>query len=661
MESPAQTRESVRAKRTVLGMLAHAVESYPDDPYALRKSDSGYVATSYRQVAEAARQVGAWLVARGFAKGDRAAIIAEGSPEWIIGELGLVSAGCVSVPLSIKLLEEAIPFHVAHSGSRAVLTTRNQLEKVLGALARVEGHDLIVIYLDEDFDEALAAAARAGFEASRLFSFAAIRREGAALLADPASGVGELLREREEGADEGDTVTVSYTSGTTGNPKGIQLTHLNYWTNCHDAIEVFKIPRGWRTLLVLPIDHSFAHTCGLYASLLISWQLWFVDSRGGGIATLRNIPLNLLDARPHILLTVPALSGNFMKKIIQGVEEKGAFVEKLFKLGIKAGIALNGDGFRRPSLAVRAANFLPWWLAKVLVFGAVKQKVFGDSIRYCVGGGACLDVKQQEFFAALGVPIYQGYGLTEAAPVICTNSPDRHKFGSSGFVFPSVDCAIVDGEGTSLPVGEVGEIVVRGDNVMKGYLANPEATGAALVEGWLHTGDRGRLDADGFLTVVGREKALLVGADGEKYSPEEIEEAVTFSTDLIDQIMAWCDEQKYVSVFVTLDEARVRKLIAAEGIASAEALLARLREEFFRFKADPKGRKIQGAWIPAGFHIMAEAWSDRDGTVNSTMKIVRHRIVEVHRDRVDYACTPEGSRTENPRNVAVLRQLFSLP
>lgn len=648
-------------KRTVLRMLAEAVESFPDNPYALRKSDSGYVATSYRQAAAKARQVGAWLLSRGFAKGDRATILAEGSPEWIVGELGLVTAGCVSVPLSIKLLEEEIPFRLAHSGSRAVFTTKNQLDKVLAALAKLPDRDILVVYLDEDPEAAPEIAARRGFAASRILAFETLLAEGARLLADPASGVAAELEARMAGVEESDTVTISYTSGTTGNPKGIQLSHLNYWTNCHDAIEVFRIPRNWRTLLVLPIDHSFAHTCGLYASLLISWQLWFVDSRGGGIATLRNIPVNLLEARPHILLTVPALTANFMKKIIQGVEEKGGLIEKLFKKGIEAGIARNGDGFRKPPLGTRLAAFLPWFLAKVLVFDTVKKRVFGDSIRYCVGGGALLDVKQQEFFAAFGLPIYQGYGLTEASPVICTNSPARHKFGSSGAVFPSVECTIRDGEGRVLRLGEVGEIVVRGDSVMKGYFDNPEASAAALVEGWLHSGDRGRLDEDGFLTVVGREKALLIGADGEKYSPEEIEEAVTFSTDVIDQIMAHCDQQKYVSAFVTLDESRVRKLLVERGLGSAEALLAFLKEEFLRFKADPKGKKVQTAWIPAAFHIMPETWSDRDGTVNSTMKIVRHRIVEVYRDRVDYAYTAEGSRTENPRNLETLRKLFSLP
>lgn len=648
-------------KRTVLRMLAEAVESFADDPYALRKTESGWTTTSYRQAAERARQFAAWLVSRGFAKGDRAVILAEGCPEWIVGELGLVTAGCVSVPLSIKLLEEEVPFRVEHSGSRAILTTRNQLEKILGALAKVGRKDILVVYLDDEFDAALAIAAKVGFETARLVSFGAALAEGSAFLADPAGKIAAEVTARMEAAAEDDTVTISYTSGTTGNPKGIQLTHLNYWTNCHDAIAVFKIPRAWRTLLILPIDHSFAHTCGLYASLLISWQLWFVDSRGGGIATLRNIPINLLEARPHILLTVPALTANFMKKIVAGVEEKGGLVEKLFKRGIEAGIAMNGDGFRRPPLGTRIAAFVPWFLAKTIVFGAVKKKVFGDSIRYCVGGGALLDVKQQEFFAALGVPIYQGYGLTESAPVICTNSPDRHKFGSSGFIFPSVECTIRDADMKVLPVGEVGEIVVRGDNVMKGYFENPEATKAALVDGWLRTGDRGRMDADGFLTVVGREKALLVGADGEKYSPEEIEEAVTFSTDVIDQIMAWCDEQKYVSAFVTLDESRVRRMMAERGLKTAEALLSALKEEFFRFKADPKGKKVQSAWIPAGFHIMPETWSDRDGTVNSTMKIVRHRIVEVYRDRIDYACTPEGAKTENPRNLEVLRKIFSLP
>ncbi|MDP3130682.1 MAG: AMP-binding protein, partial [Bacillota bacterium] len=450
------------------------------------------------------------------------------------------------------------------------------------------------------------------------------------------------------------------TSGTTGNPKGIMLTHLNYWTNCHDGVELFQMPSGFKTLVILPVDHSFAHTAGLYISLLIGMTLYFVDSRGGGIATLRNIPINLKESEPTFIMTVPALSGNFMKKIVSGIEEKGGLIERLFKVGIANGIAYIGDGFRKPPLAVRARAFFPYMLAKTVIFKKVKRMIFGKNILYCVGGGALLDVKQQEFYAAFGLPIYQGYGLTEAAPIISSNSPVSHKFGTSGKICSSIECKLIKPDGTLAKVGENAEIVIRGGNVMKGYFKNPEASAACLRDGWLYTGDLAHWDEDGFLVVVGREKALLIAEDGEKYSPEEIEEAVLSSTEVFDQIMVWCEQKKYVTALVTVDVAKVEKLIAAKRIEDASALLIFLKEEFYRFRSNPKAKKVQTAWVPSVFQISPAAFGEKDGTVNSTMKIVRHRISSLYRELIDYSYTPEGSKPVNQKNLATLRTLFKL-
>jgi long-chain acyl-CoA synthetase len=587
-------------------------------------------------------------------------VLGEGSPEWILGECGILRAGCASVPLSIKLLEAEIPFRLEHSEAKAILTTKNQLDKVLGALSSIAGREMLLVYLDDDIDFARGAAMRRGLGADRVVAFAEACLEGRHALSQRGSGLASRLDEIAAGVEEDDTATICYTSGTTGNPKGIMLTHMNYWTNCHDGVDLFKMPAGFRTLVILPVDHSFAHTAGLYIALLIGMALYFVDSRGGGIATLRNIPINLKESKPTFVMTVPALSGNFMKKIISGIEEKGGAIEKIFKAGIAAGIAWNGDGHNSPRLATRARAFFPFMLAKALIFSKVKKMIFGDRILYCVGGGALLDVKQQEFFAAFGVPIYQGYGLTEAAPIISSNSPVKHKFGTSGITCPSIEVKLVKEDGTLAAIGENAEIAIRGGSVMKGYFKNPEATAKALRDGWLYTGDLAHWDEDGFLVVVGREKALLIAEDGEKYSPEEIEEAVTFSTDLIDQIMVWCEQRKYATALVTLDAAKIERLVKAEGIADAESLLKRLAADFNRYKDDPKAKKVQAAWAPAVFQIVREAFSDKDGTVNSTMKIVRHRIAAVHKDLIEYSYTSEGSKTVNERNLAVLREAFKL-
>jgi long-chain acyl-CoA synthetase len=647
-------------KRTILRMMDEAASKWGALPYALKKSDSGWVATSFAEARDRSREFAAWLVSSGFEKGDRLAVLGEGSPEWIVGECGILRAGCASVPLSIKLLESEIPFRLEHSEAKAILTTKNQLEKVLGALAAIGGRKVLLVYLDEDSGSAREAAAKRGIGEDRVVGFAEALAAGRAALSQRGAAVGKRLDEAAAGVEEDDTATICYTSGTTGNPKGIMLTHLNYWTNCHDGVELFKMPAGFKTLVILPVDHSFAHTAGLYIALLIGMSLYFVDSRGGGIATLRNIPVNLKESGPTFLMTVPALSGNFMKKIVSGIEEKGGLIERIFKSGIDAGIAWNGDGFNRPPLGARIRAFFPYMLAKALIFNKVKRMIFGDRILYCVGGGALLDVKQQEFFAAFGVPIYQGYGLTEAAPIISSNSPIKHKFGTSGITCSSIEVKLVKEDGSLAAVGENAEIVIKGGSVMKGYFKNPEASSAALRDGWLYTGDLAHWDEDGFLVVVGREKALLIAEDGEKYSPEEIEEAVTFSTDLIDQIMVWCEQKKYATALVTLDSSKVERLVKAEGILDADSLLKRLAVDFNRYKDDPKAKKVQAAWAPAVFQIVGEAFSDKDGTVNSTMKIVRHRIASLHKDLIDYSYTSEGSKTMNERNLEVLRSAFKL-
>jgi len=644
-------------KRTVLWMLEEAAERWGDAPYASRKTDTGWVSVSFREARERARELAAWLISTGARKGDAIAVLAEGSPEWILGELGLLMAGCVSVPLSIKLLEEEIPFRLNHSMATSILTTKNQLKKVLGSFRAVDNKAIRVVYLDNDPDWARDLAREHGISPDRVIGFDEAREAGRASLASVAAA----LDSRTAAVEEDDTATICYTSGTTGNPKGIMLTHLNYWTNCHDGVKAVPLEPGWRSLIILPVDHSFAHTAGLYTALVCCVNLSFVDSRGGAIGTLRNIPVNLLETRPHFLFTVPSLSGNLMKKIIAGVEEKGGLIEKLFTAGIRAGVARNGNGFNRPSLGTRARAFLTHRIAKTLIFDRIRRMVFGDSIQFCIGGGALLDVKQQEFFAAFGVPIYQGYGLTEAAPIISTNTPKKHKFGTSGVLFQSIECRLLRPDGSPVATGETGEIVIRGGNVMKGYFRNPEASAAALRDGWLYTGDLAYMDADGFLVVVGREKALLIAEDGEKYSPEEIEEAMATSTDVADQIMAWCDHRKYTIALVTLDTAKVERLMKSRAITCAEALLPALKEELYRFRKDPRAKKVQATWIPAVCQIVPEAFSEKNGTVNSTLKMVRHRIAEVHADLIEYSYSPQGSTFENARNLEALRTLFKVP
>ena len=637
-------------------MLRQAAEDFHDITYVAKKGDQGWSEKDFMTVLRDSRAAAAALISRGFEKNDTIAIFAEGSADWVLGEFATLWAGCISVPLSIKLQPEEIPFRINHSEAKGIFVSKNMLPKIAGIYPQFKPKNVRLIVIDADGADLNEVREIAGEKAApQIELFQDLLLEGYRSLDDYELS----LQQIEDETAEDDVVTISYTSGTTGNPKGIMLTHMNYYTNCHDSVEMFAVPRAeYNTLIILPCDHSFAHTVGIFAALFRGISLYFVDARGGGMAILRNIPINLTEVNPVFLLTVPALTGNFMKKIKAGIRQKGGTIEGIFNWGLKHAIRYHGDGFHRPAFVVRAASFLPYKLVNAVLFAQVR-KIFGRKIRFCVGGGALLDVKQQEFFNAIGVPIYQGYGLTEAAPVISSNLPSIHKFGSSGRVAPSIECKILKEDGSPAAVGDRGEIVIRGDNVMKGYYKNQAATEESIRDGWLYTGDLGYFDADGFLVVVGRAKALLISTDGEKYSPEGIEEAITNSTELISQIMLYNDHNQYTSAIVVLDHQGVKELITQRGITNADQLLHQIDAAMFAFQQDPNYKDLFPAvWLPSTFQILTEAFTEENQMINSTMKMVRYKIIQEHKDSLDYMYTEEGKNRINPRNLTAIQTLF---
>ncbi len=617
-------------KQTVVDMLTQAGERYGNMSYVCQKVGDGegqWKEWSFSEVDRESDLFAAALIKQGFRPGESVALLSEGRYNWVIAEFGVLKARCASVPLSSKLREGEIPFRINHSEAAALIVSEYTLEQVLLMMDRLERKPFfIVLSHDTDLTEKLCARydLKQGSDLIGYDDFIALGKEC-------FREVEGELNHRRETIGEDDTVTISYTSGTTGNPKGIMLTHRNYWVNSHDAVKVVGIPEGVGSLIILPLDHSFAHTVGIYISLLRGLSMSFIDNRGGGMAALRNLTVNLKERNPYFLLTVPALSGNFMKKMKEGIATQSPFVQRLFASGLKWGIRINGNGFDRTPLRDRVLGFLPYRLASLLIFPKLRR-VFGSAITFCVGGGALLEIKQQEFYRAIGLPVYQGYGLTEAAPIICANSPGRAKFGSSGVILPSIECRIMEDGEREAPRGKAGEIVIRGGNVMKGYFKNPEATAEALRDGWLWTGDLGYLDDDGFLVVTGRAKALLISADGEKYSPEEIEEGIMNSSELVDQIMVYNDMRKYTVGLVVLNDGAVAKLVRDRGLSGTEELLRAVYDSLYAFKEE--GR-ISPLWIPSTFALIGEPFSEEKGLINSTLKLVRHRVAEYYADRIE--------------------------
>lgn len=649
----------MRLMRTVIRLLHEGAQKYGSMPYLGEKLSDSYSAVSFIEADEISSAFAASLLLHGFRKGDNISILSEGRSSWVLGEFGLLKAGCASVPLSTKLSVDEIVFRLNHSASRAILVSENNFRKVAESLALADAK-LAVICISPATPELKKMIAASGLvEGSNLFFYDELVKEGRSAIASGALHDGKPMKAAleaiEAGIDENDTVTICYTSGTTGNPKGIMLSHLNYWHNAHDSAEVVILEKGWKSLIMLPLDHSFAHTVGIYIFLYRGVAMYFVDARGGPMASLRNISRNLEEVNSDFLLTVPALSGNFMKKMTQGVAAKGPFINGIFERGVKAGIARAGNGFNKPPLSVRAKNFIPWAIASLLVFPKLRS-IFGKDIKFCVGGGALLEIRQQEFFNAIGVPVYQGYGLTENSPIICSNAPSRHKFGTSGVIIPTLAVRIMKDDETECARGEIGQIVTKGDSVMKGYYRNPEATAATIRDGWLWSGDLGYVDADGFLVVTGREKALLIAADGEKYSPETIEEAIINTSKYVHQVMAYNEQNKFTTVLVTLDAEALRADIALSSVDASD-IINIVREDLTAFRDHPDYGKIPAQWRPASFAIIAKPFGEEHGLVNSTMKLVRHKVRDFYRYRIEELYESGSPEPECEGNLQALREL----
>jgi long-chain acyl-CoA synthetase len=638
-------------KRTVLNLLTQATEKFPQSNYLSEKSDSGWISKTYADINKESDIIASGLIEKAFGNQDKIAILSEGRIDWVTAEYGILKAGCIAVPLSVKLLPEELLFRLNHSESHAIFISRHQLNKLEPILSKIKSKKFSVICFDADTDTAKKLDKLKNKKTDIVY-FKDLYNSGSENLDNHKDQLTGIIKNIKEN----DTVTISYTSGTTGNPKGIMLSHLNYHSNSINAWEYFKLPLHYKTLIILPLDHSFAHTVGIYISLVCALNINFVDGRGGPVQTLKNIPVNLKEVQPDFLLTVPSLTGSFMNKIKEGIDNKGGIAKSLFNAGLKTGQKLYRDGFRKEPVHKRIFDYIPYSLANAVVFKKVRQ-IFGGNLKFCIGGGALLDIKQQQFFYALGVPVFQGYGLTEATPIISTNCVHTHKLGTSGQVIYGVECKILRADGSEAEKEEKGEIVIRGNNVMKGYYKNPEATAETIKDNWLYTGDMGFIDKDDFLIVAGRVKALLISDDGEKYSPESIEEAITNTSDLIFQTMVYNDHEKYTTALITLHENKIKAYIQENEIRTPEELLEDLTTSFFAFKEE-EAYTIPPKWIPRIFRILKEPFTEDNKMLNSTMKMVRPNVTETYKHILDELYSRNAPEENKAKNIETLKSFF---
>jgi long-chain acyl-CoA synthetase len=633
--------------KSLIQFFEESVEKFGTNIYLWEKPGDKYEGTTYEETRKQVYEFAAGLICLGIKKGDRLSLISEGRNSWVIGELGILYTGAMNVPLSIRLSPEEIKFRLNHSESRIILVSSTQAVKVKEVLKECRTIEKIVHF---DTQEEYAP---------NEIHFNEVRKLGKEWLQSP-----ENMAEFEalyKSITPSDYANICYTSGTTADPKGIILTHGNYVTNVYQAYSLMDIPPFYKTLLILPWDHSFGHTCGIFAFMGKGASIAAPKSGKTPMEALRNIPVNLKEIKPNLLMSVPAIAKNFRKNIEKGIKEKGRVTEMLFNFALGISYSYNKEGWNRGQGLQKLKKPLLNLFDKIL-FSKIRE-AYGGELDYFIGGGALLDIELQRFFYALGIPMFQGYGLSEASPVISSNSTARHKLGSSGPLVNNMDLKICDEDGKELPVGEKGEIVIRGGNVMHGYWKNETATKDTIKDGWLHTGDMGYMSKDGYLYVLGRFKSLLIADDGEKFSPEGIEEAITEQSKYIDQCMLYNNQKPYTVALIVPNQHALKvfleeKNLTADSDEGKRAVLNLLEAEVDEYRTNGKyGKMFPQRWLPVAIGILEEGFNDENGLMNSSLKIVRGKITDRYMDLIDFLYTTEAKAVTNERNIEQVEKM----
>jgi len=633
--------------KSIIQFFEESVEQFGNNIYMWEKPADKYEGTTYSETKKQVYEFAAGLMCLGIKKGDRLSLLSEGRNSWVVGELGVLYTGAFNVPLSTKLNPDEIRFRLNHSESRMILTSSIQALKLKEVIKECKTLEKIIHF---DTQEEYAP---------NEIHFNEVRKIGREWLETPGNLV--KFEENCKSITPSDFANICYTSGTTADPKGIILTHGNYITNVYQAYSLMDIPAFYKTLLILPWDHSFGHTCGIYAFMGKGASIASVKTGKTPMETLRNLPVCLKEIKPNLMMSVPAIAKNFRKNIEKGIKEKGLITEMLFNHALKISYSYNKEGWNKGQGLQKLKKPLLDLYDKI-IFSKIRE-AYGGELDYFIGGGALLDIELQRFFYALGIPMYQGYGLSEASPVISSNSSARHKLGSSGVLVNNMDLKICDDDGKELPIGEKGEIVIRGGNVMHGYWKNDSATAEAKKDGWLYTGDMGYMSKDNFLYVLGRFKSLLIADDGEKFSPEGIEEAITEQSKYIDQCMLYNNQKPYTVCLIIPNQHALKlyleeKNLTANSDEGKRTVLNLIENEVNEYRSNGRyGKMFPQRWLPVAIGILEQGFTEDNGLMNSVMKIVRGKIMDKYESLIDFLYTPEAKAITNERNLEEVEKM----
>jgi long-chain acyl-CoA synthetase len=561
-----------------------------DKPFLWAKTGGKYQPISWSEAARSVNRLARGLVALGVHPGDRVGLASENRPEWAIADLAIMSAGAITVPAYTTNTVDDHRHILGNSGARVVIASKPPLsERVAAAAAQVPSVQAVVAM------ETPASEAVLGWDT--------VLALGNARPDDIAERVAALAPD--------DVACIIYTSGTGGLPKGVLATHRNILANCRGAFHLLEmLGLGDEVFLsFLPLSHSYEHTAGLMFPISIGAQIYFAE----GADTLA---ANLTEVKPTLMTAVPRLYETMHQRIRRGIEREKGLKRSLFEKAVTVG---------RKRLAGENLGFGER-LVDPLLEKLVRDKVrarFGGRLKAMISGGAPLNPEIGSFFLALGVQLLQGYGQTEAAPVVCCNPPGTIKIDSVG---PPL-------RGVEVKIAEDGEIMVAGDNVMKGYWNDPEATARTVSNGWLATGDIGYLDSDGYLRITDRKRDFIKNSGGDMIAPAKVEGSLTLTPEIA-QAMVAGDQRPYLVAVIVPDPE------FAQHHAGRDADLAALAGDAGFVKAIGDVVAQVNAKLPAvervrRFVIANEPFTTGNGQLTPTLKVRRHAVRAVYGEALD--------------------------
>jgi long-chain acyl-CoA synthetase len=591
-------------ENTIYQDFIRAVGQHQDCTALMHKVEGRYQSISFRKLSEAVDQVAAGLARRGVNKDDRVGIYSYNRPEWVVADLAIIKLGGVAVPIYHTLPSDAVSYIVKDAEvHHLIVETPELFSTLVSILDQVPGlRDVITLFSRE-------TESKSGKE---LFSFDALRKAGAKALATEP-GLGKAHKPSPD-----DVVTVVYTSGTTGEPKGTMLTHGNILSNVHGAVERFGINEKDTLVSFLPLCHMFERTCGYYTMLLAGAAIAYAES-------LDTIRADIQAVRPTMLIIVPRVLEKVYNAVVEKVMTGSALSRRLMLATLRT----------YSKTARLKAKGKPWglwlgfkhWLLGLLVVRKLRA-LAGGRVRLIVSGGAPLDRRLARIVRNLEFNLLEGYGLTETSPIVCSAMPGENKVGTVGQPLPGVEVRI----------GQDDEVLVRGPNVMKGYLNKPEETAQAIdKEGWFHTGDQGRFDGSGNLIITGRIKELIVTAYGKNIPPVPVEQAIAGS-EYVEQAMVIGDRKPFLSALIVPSRLVLEEFCRGKGIPAGDfdALLERPEVvRLYRRETDKALENYAKYEQVRAFRLIPDPFTVENGLLTPSLKMRRPRIALAYQDRIE--------------------------